>query len=72
MNISKQKGSSLMKKQFSELYLNTNSQENSWNYMDAEQVICTKAVRNKSNKRKNLTQSKKKSPVAKRKEIECK
>ena len=70
MNISKQKDSSLMKKQFSELYLNTNSQENSWNDLDAEQAICTKAVRNKSNKCKSLTQSKKKSPVAMRKEIE--
>ena len=38
--------------------------------MDVEQAICTKAVRNKSNKRKSLTQSKKKSPAAMRKEFE--
>ena len=38
--------------------------------MDVEQAICTKAVRNKSNKRTSLTQSKKKSPAAMRKEIE--
>ena len=38
--------------------------------MDVEQAICTKAVRNKSNKRKSLTQSKKKSPAAMGKEIE--
>ena len=67
MNISKQQTNSLMEKQFSELNLNANSQENSW---DVEQAICTKAVRHKSNKRKNITQSKKKSPAAIRKEIE--
>ena len=38
--------------------------------MDAEQAICTNSVRNKSNKCKNLTQSKKKSFEAMRKEIE--
>ena len=38
--------------------------------MDVQQAICTKAVRNKSNKHKSSTQSKKKSPAAKRKEIE--
>ena len=40
--------------------------------MDVEQTIYTKAVRHKSNKRKILTQSKKKSPAAMRKEIEQK
>ena len=40
--------------------------------MNIEQAIYTKAVRNKSNKRKNLTQSKKKSPAAMHKEIEQK
>ena len=30
--------------------LNTNSQENSWDYINVEQAICTKAVRHKSNK----------------------
>ena len=55
---------------FLDLNLNTNSQENSWDDMDVEQTICTKAVRNKSNKRKSLTQSKKKSPAAMRKETE--
>ena len=40
--------------------------------MDVEQAICTKAVRNKSNKLKCLAQSKKKSPAAMRKEIELK
>ena len=59
-----------MKKQFWELNLNTNSQKNSWDDMDVEQAIFTKAVRNKSNKRKSLTQSKKKLPAAMRKEIE--
>ena len=44
-----------MDKQFSELYLTTNSQENSWDELNVENVICTKAVRNKSNKRKSLT-----------------
>ena len=38
--------------------------------MDVEQAICTMAIRNKPNKRKSLTQSKKKSPAAIRKEIE--
>ena len=38
--------------------------------MDVEQAICTKAVKHKSNKRKSLTQSKQKSPVAMHKEIE--
>ena len=38
--------------------------------MDVEQAICTKAVRNIFNKRKSLTQSKKKSPAAMHKEIE--
>ena len=61
-----------MEKQFWELNLNTNSQENSWDDMDVQQAICTKAVRNKSNKRTSLTHSKKKSPVAMRKEIEQK
>ena len=50
MNISKQQSNSLMEKQFSELNLNTNSQENSWDDMDVEQTICTKTVTNKSNK----------------------
>ena len=59
-----------MEKQFSELNLNTNSQENSWDDMDVEQAICTKAVRNKSNKSTSLTQSKKKSPAAMRNQIE--
>ena len=40
--------------------------------MDVEQAVCTKAVRNKSNKRTSLTQSKKKSPTALCKEIEQK
>ena len=61
-----------METQFWELNLNTNSQENSWDDMDAEKAICTKAVRHKSNKRTCLTQSKKKSPAAMRKEIEQK
>ena len=52
MNISKQKGNSLKEKQFWELNLNTNSQENSRADMDVEQTICTKAVRNKFNKQK--------------------
>ena len=47
-----------MEKQFSELNLNTNSQENSRDDMDVEQKICTKASRNKSNN-KSLTHSKK-------------
>ena len=38
--------------------------------MDVELAICTNAVRNKYNKRTSLTQSKKKSPAAMRKEIE--
>ena len=38
--------------------------------MDAEQAICTNFVLNKYSKRKNLTQSKKKSPEAIRSEIE--
>ena len=59
-----------MVKQFSELNLNINSMENSWDYIDVEQAICTKAVRHKSNKRKSLTQFKKKSPTAILKEIE--
>ena len=59
-----------MEKQFSELNLNTNSQENSWDDMGVEQKICTKADRNKSNKLKSLIKTKKKSPVAMRKEIE--
>ena len=59
-----------MEKQFSELNLNTNSQENSWDDLDVEQAICTKAVRNKSNTLKSLIQSKKKSPAAMRKEID--
>ena len=37
--------------------------------MDVEQAICTKAVKHKSNKRKSLTQSKKKLPTAMLKEI---
>ena len=72
MNISKQQGNSLMEKQFSELNLNTNSQENSWDDMDVQLAVCTKAVRHKYNKRKSLAQSKKKSPAAMRKEIEQK
>ena len=52
MNISKQQKNSLMEKQFWELNLNTNSQENSWDDMNVEQAICTKAVRNKSDKHK--------------------
>ena len=59
-----------MEKQFSELNLNTNSQDNSWDDFDVGQAICTKAVRNKSNKLQSLTQSKKKSPAAMCKEIE--
>ena len=35
-----------------------------------EQAFCTKDARDKSNKRKILTQSKKKSPAAMRKQIE--
>ena len=38
--------------------------------MGVEQAICSKDVRNKSNKRTSLTQSKKKSPAAMCKEIE--
>ena len=38
--------------------------------MGVEQTICTKVVRNKSNKRTSLTQSKKKSPAVMRKKIE--
>ena len=59
-----------MEKQFTELSLNTNSQENSLDDVDVELAICTKAVRHKSNKRKSSTQSKKKSPAAMCKEIE--
>ena len=50
--------------------LNTNSEENSWDDMGVEQVICLKAVRHNSNKRKSLAQSKKKSLAAMCKEIE--
>ena len=41
-----------METQFSELNLNTNSQESSSDDMDVEQAVCTRAVRNKSNKQK--------------------
>ena len=58
-----------MEKQFWELNLNTNSQENSWDDMDVEQTICTKTVTNKLTST-SLTQSKKKSPAAMCNEIE--
>ena len=70
MSISKQQDNHLMEKKFTELSLNTNSQENSLDDVDVELAICTKAVRNKFSKRKSSTQSKKKSFAAMCKEIE--
>ena len=71
MNISKQQSYSLMKTQFSEVNLNINSQENSWMIRMLDRLLIQRLLQiNLSSK--SLTQSKKISPAAMRKEIEQK
>ena len=69
MDISKQQGNSLMETQFSELNLNTNSQENSWDDVDVNRLFARGVIEINLTS-KSLTHSKKKSPAAMRKEIE--